>query len=502
MSMLTVRLNKLVEGWKRLLKLITKLVGKWQSYIIGGGAILLFFVLLLLRLDIPQRLFRGEEKQTPVMIIAANGETWLTITQNGQKIGYVFRRLAQTEKGFKFSETFFMRINTMGIVQPINVQTSADLKAGGEISDFQFALRSNLFEFTAEGKFEDGKMSVRMGEDKNLKVFPMPNTPYLGGGVIAAAGRSNLKPGEGRTFSLFDPATLSRRPVTIISLGDESLTVMGKATPARKLSVDFMGMKQIAWVSPEGLVLREEGILGIVLQMVSKKEALSGLDAASGSDLTAAAAIPSSTPIADAPGLKTLTIRLHNLPAGHFLLEGGRQTYKDGLLTIRSEKSLKSMPRSPADPGNLEPYLKAAPFIESDNLKIKQKVSEIVAAADDDLTKAEKLVNWVHKNIVKRPVFSVPDALQTLENMVGDCNEHAVLLAAMGRAAGLPTEIETGLVYMRGSFFFHAWNVIYIKKLGGWITADAALGQMPTDVTHLRFVRGSLESQVDMTGLI
>ena len=85
MSMLTVRLNKLVEGWKRLLKLITKLVGKWQSYIIGGGAILLFFVLLLLRLDIPQRLFRGEEKQTPVMIIAANGETWLTITQNGQK---------------------------------------------------------------------------------------------------------------------------------------------------------------------------------------------------------------------------------------------------------------------------------------------------------------------------------------------------------------------------------------------------------------------------------
>src|SRR3989339_1659464 len=144
MSMLTVRLNKLVEGWKRLLKLITKLVGKWQSYIIGGGAILLFFVLLLLRLDIPQRLFRGEEKQTPVMIIAANGETWLTITQNGQKISYVFRRLAQTEKGFKFSETFFMRINTMGIVQPINVQTSADLKAGGEISDFQFALRSNL----------------------------------------------------------------------------------------------------------------------------------------------------------------------------------------------------------------------------------------------------------------------------------------------------------------------------------------------------------------------
>ena len=54
--------------------------------------------------------------------------------------------------------------------------------------------------------------------------------------------------------------------------------------------------------------------------------------------------------------------------------------------------------------------------------------------------KAGKLVDWVHKNLEKRPVLSVPNALETLENRIGDCNEHAVLLAAFARAAGIPAE--------------------------------------------------------------
>jgi hypothetical protein len=34
------------------------------------------------------------------------------------------------------------------------------------------------------------------------------------------------------------------------------------------------------------------------------------------------------------------------------------------------------------------------------------------------------------------------------------------------------------------------------------VTADAVLGQMPADVTHIRFVRGGADRQVDLLGLI
>jgi len=82
---------------------------------------------------------------------------------------------------------------------------------------------------------------------------------------------------------------------------------------------------------------------------------------------------------------------------------------------------------------------------------------------------------------------------------MGDCNEHAVLLAAMARAAGIPAQIEAGLVYMKGRFYYHAWNVLY---LGRWITADSLMGQIPADVTHIRLVRGEPDSQMDLIGVI
>ena len=68
---------------------------------------------------------------------------------------------------------------------------------------------------------------------------------------------------------------------------------MGKRRQARKLSVDFMGMKQLAWVDQEGAVLREEGMLGIVLERVTREEALAGLEGVVSADLTEIASIPS-----------------------------------------------------------------------------------------------------------------------------------------------------------------------------------------------------------------
>jgi len=96
-------------------------------------------------------------------------------------------------------------------------------------------------------------------------------------------------------------------------------------------------------------------------------------------------------------------------------------------------------------------------------------------------------------------VLSMPDALSTLENRMGDCNEHAMLFAAMARSAGIPARVEAGLVYMKGRFYYHAWNLLF---LGRWVTADALFGQLPADVTHLRLVTGSMQQQLDLVAVI
>jgi hypothetical protein len=471
----------------------------------GGGAILLFCVLLIFRLGNPLKLLSGGgETFTPIHASVPVGEAWMNITQGGRKIGYAQRTYARTEDGFRFSENIFMRINTMGIVQPLTVRTMAELKPDRTLASFQFDLGSNLFKFTARGAVEGKKLTVRIGgpAEEKVSIIALAEPPYLGGGILESAGAGGLKPGEGRTFPVFDPASLGQRPVRITLLGEEELTIMGKSRRARKLSVDFMGMKQIAWVDPDGSVLREEGILGIALERVTRQEALAGLEGAVSADLTEIAAIPSSRLIEDAAALKVLKIRLGGLPEGSFFLDGDRQVYRNGVLTIRRESPVDPSARSAGAAGDLRAFLKPTSFIQSDHPKIRQKLAEIVGPGDPDGVKADKLVAWVHKNLEKRPVLSVPNALETLENRVGDCNEHAVLLAAFARAAGLPAEVEAGVVYLRGRFFYHAWNVLYLRDRGGWVTADAVLGQMPADVTHIRFVRGAADRQLDLVGLI
>jgi transglutaminase-like putative cysteine protease len=74
-----------------------------------------------------------------------------------------------------------------------------------------------------------------------------------------------------------------------------------------------------------------------------------------------------------------------------------------------------------------------------------------------------------------------------------------VLLAALARAAGVPARVEAGVVYLRGRFYYHAWNLLYV---GRWVTADATFGQLPADVTHLRFVTGSAQQQLDLLGVM
>ena len=96
-------------------------------------------------------------------------------------------------------------------------------------------------------------------------------------------------------------------------------------------------------------------------------------------------------------------------------------------------------------------------------------------------------------------MLSLPDALNTLAQGMGDCNEYAVLFAALARAAGIPAQIEAGLVYQRGRFYYHAWNRVHIH---GWVTVDALKGQLPADATHIRLVRGNLPEQMEILPMI
>lgn len=473
----------------------------WAAGVLVLGV---FLVLLAVRMDWIPRTFQASGGP-------AAGETagpgerdlWMSILQEGRKIGYTHRVTASSPEGWKVREDVSMRINTMGYPQSITFRTSGDLNPDLSLRAFTFDLQSSLFRFSARGSVEGGTLVVTSGmpgEERSAR-FPLPEAPRLSAGILETVWGAKLKEGESRTFPVFDPVAMGQRPVTVTAGGEETLEIGGAKLRARKFHVDFMGARQTAWIGEEGDVLRERGILGITLERTTREGALTGLASDASADLTEVASVASNLSLKDPAGLASLRLRLSGADAPNLALRGGRQRLEGGVITVTRE-SLSPARQAAREFVVRGAYLGSDPFIQSDHRLILARAGQIVPAAAPDHVKAVRIVDWAFRNIEKKPVLSVPNALETLQNRVGDCNEHAVLVAALGRASGIPTVVEAGLVYQRGRFYYHAWNAFYIREWGKWVTADAVFNQWPADVTHLRLVRGDMDRQMDLLGLI
>src|SRR5207253_1751979 len=96
---------------------------------------------------------------------------------------------------------------------------------------------------------------------------------------------------------------------------------------------------------------------------------------------------------------------------------------------------------------------------------------------------------------IAREPSPVPSAREVLRVLRGDCNEHAVLLTALARAAGIPARMVAGAVYLDGAFLYHAWSELW---LGRWVSADAVFEQMPADATHVKLLEGGPERHLGL----
>jgi len=475
---------------------------KNKSFIASGVFMcLLFAILLAVRIgvfkkEIPEYAFN------PVQGLSER-DSWMNIMQKGRKIGFSHSVLSKKEDGYNLRETVFMKINTMGMIQEINLDTQANLNPDFTLGAFDFGINSGRFEFKAKGKVNGEKLSIYTedsGTQRKIDI-PVKKKPYIIAGVVDAALASGLEKGELVTFEIFDPATMSQEPV-LLKVGEkEEISIGGTRQTAVKMLLSFKGTTQNLWIGERGEVLKEEGLLGISLEKTTREEALSGLSLQASDDLTEIASLPSNVIIDNPEKLSIMKVKIEGVELESLKMNSERQTFENSVLETKKE-ALTGLPEKGKPYKSdikLFNFLKPTPFIQSDNRKIISIVVNTLNYSDPPLVKTRKLMAWINSNIKKRPVISLPDAVSTLENGAGDCNEHAVLMAALARAAGIPAKIEAGLVYLNGRFYYHAWNLLY---LGKWITVDSLFGQMPADVTHIRFSTGDQKEQLDLMRII
>ena len=419
----------------------------------------------------------------------SESETWMGIYQKSLKIGMSHRKISPVAEGVAISETTVMRLNTMGMVQDIHLDTQGVLNTDFSLSSFRAEIKSGLFRFAVSGQVQGA--SLVLDANGRPLTLSLQSPIYLSAALWDAAGRAGLSENQSLTLSVFDPLTMTPQPVKITALGTDRIEIMGAWQAARKVSVEVMGSRQTAWIDTDGSVLREEGVMGITLKKISAEEAKdSGL--AAGEDLTRLVSVPADQVIADAEKLSRLVLRI----TGVEIISTERQRFDSGILTLSREALSGLSENYFTEPAM---FLEPSALIQSDHPLILKQLWQIISEKDTPLVRIQKITEWIFQNIEKRPVLSVPNALETLENRMGDCNEHAVLFAAFARAAGIPARIESGLVHLRGRFYYHAWNSVF---LGRWITVDSLMNQIPADVTHISLSRGNPENQFEILGAI
>ena len=131
--------------------------------------------------------------------------------------------------------------------------------------------------------------------------------------------------------------------------------------------------------------------------------------------------------------------------------------------------------------GKPEPSdLHANDWLQSDAPKIIALAKQAVGDARTPHEQMQRLERFVHGFIKTKDLnVGYASALEVAKHPEGDCTEHAVLLAALGRARGIATRVIDGLAYVNNYagnehvFVPHAWVQAYVD--GHWQSFDAAL---------------------------
>jgi len=424
---------------------------------------------------------------------------WREIYHKERKVGYTVSLIRPFKSGYFVQEELFVKVNLMGLGRNLYSLIQAQVDENFLLKSFRLMMSSGVVRFRMTGTVE-GDVLVLSSGGQSAKRIKLSQTPMVASSMTYFFRSRKLRVGEVFPLPFFDPSSLLQKQLLIKVTAKEVLTLHRVTYDAFRLETDLWGKTLTFWVDENGETLKEEGAMGFTTVKSSAAKAPQEIEG--GTDLYEMTAVAPDRPLKDSVRLGYLRMRLEGVDGTNPVLNRGRQRMHEGALEIQKEKIPTPTPFAIGEhelPAEWKDFLEPEFNIESRDKSILEAAQRIAGEDRDPVSVAKKLLQWVYRNVDKKPVLSIPSALEVLRSRTGDCNEHATLLTALLRAAGIPARLCIGLVYTRDKFYYHAWTEAY---LGEWISMDATLNQMPADASHVKLLEGNLDKQVVLAGWI
>ncbi|MEW4526607.1 transglutaminase family protein [Maioricimonas sp. JC845] len=312
-----------------------------------------------------------------------------------------------------------------------------------------------------------------------------------------------LKEGESRTFRTFDPQFNRVAEIRLTNEGTaETAMLDGKTRTLEHIRMTHSllpGFIVDSYTDEGGRTLKTEtNLLGTVTYEVSEEVALEEI---AGDELDLALETLVEVEKIERP-FETASVTYRITVEGgvqndHFP-EGPtqqRNPISDDVveLTVTSIRPGAGDGNAPASPTPGPDYLDSTRFLECKDPKIVELAAEGAASEGTDAEVAIALEKFVHQKIrTKDFSTALATASEVARSLEGDCTEHAVLLAALLRARGIPSRVAIGLVYAprHSGFAGHMWTEAFLD--GRWVPLDATLGRGGIAATHIKMSDSSL----------
>jgi len=434
---------------------------------------------------------------------------WRGVYYRGEKIGFTVSQVQATDDGFELQEDGRLQFSLLGANTAAILKTTARVDQAFMLKSFDFSLDPGTGPMSIKGQLDGLNLSLEIGTASGARTETrrLAEPPALMLSVGRRLASEGLVAGTTKEWIVFDPATMKNAPVTI-AIGAREVVTTGdrRPIPAFKVQMLFSGLTTTSWITDTGEIVREESQMGLitVLETQEQATALAVSNRMQQDMLQASAIVPTMArgqAIVESRDVKVLRIRMIGADLSSADLQGAGQSVSGDVVELTDPRDL----RPAVAPADLDRYLRAEPFLESDAPEIRAEAERMVAGITGVRAQAERLTREVNALIEKKPTVSLPSALEVLRTKVGDCNEHTALFVALARSLGIPSRINVGLVYVHGAFYYHAWPEVYLDEGNGrgmWLPVDPTLNQFPADATHVRLARGGLDKQAAILPLI
>jgi len=439
-------------------------------------------------------------------VLAAGGAAtradteFFTILMKGKKAGY--GKHIRTVAKDKVTSTEVLKITVGRGTTPITAlmsETCVETLDGKPLA-FEAVMDLSLMGQTVKGVVgADGKMALTItaGGQTRQSTLDWPEGALMAEGLRLLEKKKGLKKGTTYTAKVFTGTLMKAIQAQVVVGEKKQVDLLGRVVRLTEVTTtetvpSLLGPQQqttVSYVDDDGKTLKMvTDMLGMKVEVIACAEevAMSEVEVV---DFLAHTLVASPSPLPNVRLAKSVTY--HIAPTGKVKAKLPIPNTDNQKVVHQADGSVVVTVRpAKAAAGATFPYkgkdktllgaLKPTRFVESGNAKVIALARKAIGTATDAAKAAQRLEAFVRMHITQKDLsVGYATAAEVAVSRQGDCSEHAVLLAAMCRAVGIPAQVVNGLVYVpkfgkhRHVFGPHAWVRAHVG--GQWIGLDAAL---------------------------